>query len=93
MRPPPPPPRRRPPYHRLCSPLPPPPLADEQGKHVDRLFTIVYLPTNLAVLAAMIHWHANIRPKLRIVGGLSGFTLAMLGVPLVRRALLMRRRH
>lgn len=47
-----------------------------QGKHIDRLFTITYLPINLVMLAAMIRWHAAVRPRLRIVGGLSGFTLA-----------------
>ena len=59
---------------------PPPPL---QGQHTDRLLTICYLPVNLAVIAALVHWHDALRPRLRILGGLLGFTLAMSLIPLV----------
>lgn len=55
-----------------------------QGKHTDRLLTVSYLPVNLVVIAAMVRWHARVRPRLRILGGLAGFTLAISAVPLVR---------
>lgn len=55
-----------------------------QGKHTDRLLTVSYLPINLVVIAAMVRWHASVRPRLRILGGLGGFTLAISAVPLVR---------
>ena len=58
-----------------------PPL---QGRHVDRLMTISYLPVNLVVIAAMVHFHLRVRPRLRILGGLLGFTLSISAVPLVR---------
>ncbi|KAL4434383.1 hypothetical protein ABPG75_000824 [Micractinium tetrahymenae] len=53
------------------------------GKHTDRLLTVAYLPINLVVIAAMVHWHARMRPVLRIVTGLVGFTLAIAAVPLL----------
>jgi equilibrative nucleoside transporter 1/2/3 len=55
-----------------------------QGKHTDRLLTVCYLPTNLIVIAAMVHWHGRIRTRLRITAGLLGFTLALVGVVWVR---------
>ena len=58
-------------------------VALAQGKHTDRLLTISYLPVNLAVIATMVHMHSRVRPRLRIVGGLLGFTLAISAVPLV----------
>lgn len=57
---------------------------NSQGKHTDRLLTVSYLPVNLIVIAAMVRWHAHVRPRLRILGGLAGFTLAISAVPLVR---------
>ena len=48
--------------------------------------TISYLPVNLVVIAAMVHCHAAVRPRLRILGGLLGFTLSISAVPLVRAA-------
>ncbi|KAL4428588.1 hypothetical protein ABPG77_008900 [Micractinium sp. CCAP 211/92] len=53
------------------------------GKHTDRLLTVAYLPVNLVVIAAMVHWHARLRPALRISAGLVGFTLAIAAVPLL----------
>ena len=52
--------------------------------HLDRLITVSYLPTNLAVLAALIHHHHRVRPSLRILGGLSAFVVAVSLMPLVR---------
>ena len=46
--------------------------------------TISYLPVNLVVIAAMVHFHLRVRPRLRILGGLLGFTLSLSAVPLVR---------
>lgn len=51
--------------------------------HTDRLLTISYLPCNLVVIAAMVHWHARVHPRLRILGGLAGYTLAVAAVPLL----------
>lgn len=46
---------------------------------------MAYLPVNLVVIAAMVHWHARVlRPWLRVMAGLVGFTLAIAAVPLVR---------
>ena len=64
----------------LTSSPPPLPL---QGKHTDRLATISYLPVNLVVIAAMVRCHAVVRPRLRIMSGLLGYTLAISAVPLV----------
>ena len=46
--------------------------------------TISYLPVNLVVIAAMVHLHLRVRPRLRILCGLLGFTLSISAVPLVR---------
>ena len=54
-----------------------------QGRHADRLFTVCYLPVNLAVLLLVVRHHTRVRPLLRIVGGFVGFTLAVSAVPLV----------
>lgn len=72
--------------HAAC-PMDQPPCALPlpQGKHTDRLLTVSYLPANLVVIAAMVHYHAHMRPRLRIMGGLLGFTLAVSAVPLVSR--------
>lgn len=51
-----------------------------QGRHTDRLLTATYLPANLAVLAALTAAHGAVRPKLRIVAGLAGFSLALSAV-------------
>lgn len=56
-----------------------------QGKHADRLFTICYLPTQLAVLALLMLGKDQSRMRLRIVAGLGGFCLIMFSIPLVSR--------
>ncbi|KAF8069407.1 ETN8 [Scenedesmus sp. PABB004] len=52
------------------------------GRHVDRLFTVTYLPICLVVLGAMVRWNGlPLRP--RILTAFAGFTAVMLVVPLV----------
>lgn len=58
-----------------------------QGRHTDRLLTVAYLPANLAVVAAMVALHGALRPRLRGVVGLLGFSLALLAVTWVSRVL------
>lgn len=38
------------------------------------------------VLTLLVRWHSRLRPVVRVVGGFSGFTLAVAAVPLVRTA-------
>lgn len=57
-----------------------------QGAHTDRLLTISYLPVNLAVIAAMVRLHGRISTRLRVLGGLAGFTATVATVPLVSAA-------
>ena len=70
--------------HSPASPAPPPGHPPTQGKHVDRLMTVCYLPANLLTLGVIIWARLLARPKLRVVGGMLGFALAMLLVALVR---------
>jgi hypothetical protein len=67
-----------------CTLPPHPPSSPIQGKHTDRLLTVCYLPVNLVVIAAMVHWNGRVRPRLRVIAGLLGFTFALLAVTLVR---------
>lgn len=53
------------------------------GKHTDRLLTATYLPANLAVVLAMVLTHGRLRPRVRVVGGLLGFTAAIIAVILL----------
>ena len=52
------------------------------GRHMDRLFTILYLPTTLITLAVCVGVGATaLRP--RILAGYGGFVLCMLSLSLV----------
>ena len=68
-----------PPTHRprLCTLLLLP-----QGKHMDRLLTVAYLPANLAALAVLLRHGSRLTPRMRVVGGFTGYTAIMLAVPL-----------
>ena len=54
-----------------------------QGQHADRLFTVAYLPVQLMVLAAMIHYDTHLPTRPRIIAGFISFAGIMLFVPLV----------
>lgn len=54
-----------------------------QGRHADRLITVCYLPTTLVMLLVMIHYNHRTNIALRISGGMAGFCLSMIAVPLV----------
>lgn len=52
--------------------------------HVDRLFTIAYLPTCLFMLGAMIRARNLFTSRMRILTGYTGFAVLMAAIPLVR---------
>jgi hypothetical protein len=54
-----------------------------QGRHMDRLFTVCYLPVCLLLLGVAIKFN-NIPGRPRILVSFAAFTLIMLGLPLVR---------
>ena len=54
-----------------------------QGRHTDRLITVCYLPITLVMLLVMIHYNHCTNIALRISGGMAGFCLSMIAVPLV----------
>ena len=54
-----------------------------QGQHTDRLITVCYLPVTLAMLLLMIHYNDRTNIALRIVGGMAGFCISMIAVPVV----------
>ena len=54
-----------------------------QGRHTDRLITVCYLPVTLVMLLVMIHYNHRTNIALRISGGMAGFCLSMIAVPLV----------
>ncbi len=65
--------------HNSYTPPPPP-----QGSHMDRLFTISYLPVCLLILSLMIWLGPGLIPlQSRITFGFVGFVLVTLLVPLV----------
>ncbi|KAK9803157.1 hypothetical protein WJX72_005612 [[Myrmecia] bisecta] len=57
--------------------------AQYPGRHTDRLFTVCYLPTNLAAIALMIHYQRRVTARLRILTGYAGFVVAMVAVPVL----------
>ena len=54
-----------------------------QGRHTDRLITVCYLPVTLVMLLVMIHYNNRTNIALRIVGGMAGFCISMIAVPVV----------
>ena len=54
-----------------------------QGRHTDRLITVCYLPVTLVMLLVMIHYNHRTNIALRISGGMAGFCVSMIAVPLV----------
>lgn len=68
-------------------PLPPSPCTwhlPSQGRHVDRTFTICYLPTCLLFIGVFIRFPKLLSRRLRILTGFGGFFCLMLAVPMVR---------
>lgn len=59
-----------------------------QGRHTDRLITVCYLPVTLVMLLVMIHYNHRTNIALRISGGMAGFCLSMIAVPLVSLSIL-----
>ncbi|DBA79274.1 TPA: hypothetical protein ACH3X2_007822 [Trebouxia sp. C0005] len=53
------------------------------GQHTDRLITVCYLPVTLAMLLLMIHYNDRTNIALRIVGGMAGFCISMIAVPML----------
>ncbi|DBB06968.1 TPA: hypothetical protein ACH3X3_009618 [Trebouxia sp. C0006] len=53
------------------------------GQHTDRLITVCYLPVTLAMLLLMIHYNDRTNIALRIVGGMAGFCISMIAVPVL----------
>lgn len=54
-----------------------------QGRSVDRMITISYLPPCLLLLGVVIKYNAlSVRP--RILASFAAFTVIMFGLPLVR---------
>eukprot|EP01025_Chloroclados_australasicus_P061182 TRINITY_DN799_c0_g3_i6.p1 TRINITY_DN799_c0_g3~~TRINITY_DN799_c0_g3_i6.p1 ORF type:complete len:435 (+),score=37.55 TRINITY_DN799_c0_g3_i6:132-1436(+) len=51
------------------------------GKHVDRTFTVVYLPLCLFTIAMAIHFNSVVRGRIRVIASFIGFTLTMALVP------------
>jgi hypothetical protein len=73
--------------NKQATPPPPrchtlPPL--DQGRHVDRTFTVCYLPVCLLLIGAFIRFPRAPGEGARVLAGFAGFFLAMLAVPLVR---------
>lgn len=56
------------------------------GRHMDRAFTLAYLPTCLLLLLIMLRWD-NAYARARLVAAYTGFAVLMLAVPMVRAAL------
>lgn len=54
-----------------------------QGRHTDRLITVCYLPVTLMMMLVMIHYNHRTNIALRIVGGMAGFCISMIAVPVV----------
>lgn len=63
-------------------------LMTVQGRHTDRLITVCYLPVTLAMLLLMIHYNDRTNIALRIVGGMAGFCVSMIAVPVVSKSFL-----
>jgi hypothetical protein len=59
-----------------------PPRVITQGRHMDRLFTICYLPVCLLLLGVVIKFN-SMPARPRILTSFASFTLIMLGLPLV----------
>ncbi|GBF98604.1 hypothetical protein Rsub_10793 [Raphidocelis subcapitata] len=55
------------------------------GRHVDRTFTVCYLPVCLLLIGAFIRFPRAAGEGARVLAGFAGFFVAMLAVPLVRR--------
>lgn len=53
------------------------------GHHTDRLITVCYLPVTLVMMLVMIHYNHRTNIALRIVGGMAGFCISMIAVPVV----------
>ena len=64
---------------------PPPPPPPPPPTHPPHPITVAYLPVNLAVLCACIHFHARLRPALRVLVGFAGFCVSVGLMPLVRQ--------
>ena len=58
-----------------------------QDRHVDRLFTVCYLPVDLAVTGAMLHFHSALPLRPRAIIGFSGM-LASLALVVIAGVLL-----
>ena len=54
-----------------------------QGRHTDRLITVCYLPVTLAMLLLMIHYNDRTNIALSVIGGMAGFCVSMIAVPVV----------
>jgi equilibrative nucleoside transporter 1/2/3 len=55
------------------------------GRHMDRLFTVAYLPVCLLMLGLLIKFN-SMPGRPRILFSFAGFVLIMLAIPLVRTA-------
>ena len=56
-----------------------------QGDHMDRLFTICYLPMCLLLLVVMMHYGPGVAdPHTRITAGYVGFIAVTILMPVVR---------
>lgn len=53
------------------------------GRHVDRTFTVCYLPTCLLFIGLFIRFPRLIGQRLRILAGFAGFFILMLAVPML----------
>ncbi|KAI8465416.1 MAG: hypothetical protein J3K34DRAFT_473490 [Monoraphidium minutum] len=53
------------------------------GRHVDRTFTICYLPACLLLIGAFIRWPRLLGHRARILAGFGGFFALMLAVPMI----------
>ena len=62
----------------------PRPRRAPQGRHVDRTFTICYLPTCLLLIGVFIRFPRLLSHRARILTGFGGFFALMLAVPMVR---------
>eukprot|EP01023_Acetabularia_acetabulum_P009707 TRINITY_DN14390_c0_g1_i3.p1 TRINITY_DN14390_c0_g1~~TRINITY_DN14390_c0_g1_i3.p1 ORF type:complete len:424 (-),score=43.72 TRINITY_DN14390_c0_g1_i3:1298-2569(-) len=58
------------------------------GRHVDRTFTVVYLPVNVCTLALAIHFNSFISGRTRIIVAFIGYTITMAVVPMLDAALI-----
>eukprot|EP00877_Chromochloris_zofingiensis_P005576 jgi/Chrzof1/15019/Cz09g24060.t1 len=57
------------------------------GRHMDRLFTVCYMPVCLALVGAQIKWRGIVSHRVRILTSFAGFSTVMLLVPVVDLAL------